>query len=456
MIFEELKDKEILLIDYFDTIVHRNVHPENVKMIWAKNLYEELIAKDDSLKEDAYDIFNIRKESEDIVRKNGSSRNENNYEEVCNTIYDKISSELSISKKQFFEKSLDVEIRVECDVQYLDKESLVILKKAHSDQKNVILISDFYLPAEAFVKFLNYHGIAELIDELYISHDYDLRKDTEGLYKKVLEKYDKNTILMYGDNQFSDYNIPNKLGVKAVLKPSVEFTKAYKDKKYIEKLIKNLTQRSEKVGPYVGYFLQLYLFCEKLYLECIKNDYKKLFFLSREGKRLKEVFDLYTNKKIETHYLMTSRYSMLEAKENSEKREEFVKYFSSFGLDSDEKIILIDIGWKGTMQSLMSEIIPNHTVGYYLGLNEQTKTNDKCVKKGLLFSPYPSKSNYYGTYTFNSLLEEQLLVADHGSVSGYKNGKAICFEDENNRQIYEHLSKMRMIQNKLIVELYRN
>ena len=317
----------------------------------------------------------------------------------------------------------------------------------------MIIVSDFYLPGKAFEEFLKFHKISDLVDEIYISYDYDLRKDRGDLYQKVLEDVDKEKAVMYGDNKRSDYEIPISLGLKAILKNAEGYKKEYKDEKYVKELIKSLIKRSEEEGPYVGYFLQLYLFSEKLSLECIKNNHDKLFFVSREGQRLKEVFNLF-NEKIEKKYLMTSRYSMLEAKENETKRKEFLEYFNTLGLGEDEKLVLVDVGWKGTMQSLMSEVIPNESVGYYLGLNNQAIITETYDKKGVLFSAFPSRTNYYGTYTFNSLLEEQLMVADHGSVKGYENGQAICFEDENNSKIYNYLTKMRKVQNELIKTLY--
>lgn len=77
----------------------------------------------------------------------------------------------------------------------------------------------------------------------------------------------------------------------------------------------NIVYASAFNQPDVRNFAFTYFaFIEKSYTKLLKDDVKPVFFLSREGKFLKTLFDLYhdrnrycNNQKIESSYLLVSR-----------------------------------------------------------------------------------------------------------------------------------------------------
>ena len=86
--------------------------------------------------------------------------------------------------------------------------------------------------------------------------------------------------------------------------------------------------------PYIDYAYSLYLFIRELYRKCIEDGVKNIFFLSREGQILKELFDSYlqleNNRSIKTHYFYTSRISSFVASLKNIENESFDTLFRSY------------------------------------------------------------------------------------------------------------------------------
>ena len=86
--------------------------------------------------------------------------------------------------------------------------------------------------------------------------------------------------------------------------------------------------------PYSQYAFSLYLFTNELYRKCIEDGVNNIFFLSREGQILKELFDCYlhleNNRSIKTHYFYTSRISSFVASLKDIENESFETLFRSY------------------------------------------------------------------------------------------------------------------------------
>lgn len=127
----------------------------------------------------------------------------------------------------------------------------------------------------------------------------------------------------------------------------------------------------------------------------------------------------------------------------------FVQYIQELGIALKEKVVLVDIGWKGTIQDNIINILDGlyEVDGYYLGLivNEYGADNLKN-KHGILFYDYPYKSKQYKLLKRNFLFYEKIFVADHGSVSKYRIGKNNMVEpvistDKSETAIYNFTKK---------------
>ena len=97
-----------------------------------------------------------------------------------------------------------------------------IMQFALSQGKRVVLASDMYLPRSVIESMLSAQGILGW-HTLYLSSDIGLRKDSGDLYRHILEKEQvaPAQILMIGDNEHSDIQIPHDMGMNVwhVMRP---------------------------------------------------------------------------------------------------------------------------------------------------------------------------------------------------------------------------------------------
>lgn len=315
--------------DYFDTIVHRHCHPDAVKMIWAKEMKKRFPQFN------AEFLWKVRKEAEQAIFVKAKYKHEVPYSELIFEMYSRLLYQLpEVSLKMFYEVCLDADIDAECSVQYLDQDTLKCIYKAKSENKNVAVITDFYLPQVAFERFFEYHGISALIDRCFVSSDLDARKSDGSLYDLVLNELScKDLCSMMGDNKQSDYEIPSQKGIKAVHKQNVVNYAPCPTKKVIEKALFDIKKqiRQDIYGRYAFYF---YYFTEKLVHEIQKKQIKDVFFLAREGQPLKKMFDWYLQQigitEVRSHYLCASRASTLLASRKVLEQEKFFQYFTEY------------------------------------------------------------------------------------------------------------------------------
>ena len=199
-----------------------------------------------------------------------------------------------------------------------------------------------FLPLETIVNMLESNGFTGW-DKIYLSSDKGKRKDTGELYELLFTEYgvSGNEVVMIGDNERSDLQLPcdwfNILGLHLVRATDLalhipEFApvaqQAFKSDLNGELTFglitkKNLSQicnfSPEKLklfssSPYqIGYNLAgplLTAFAEWLRKCAAKDGVQDLYFLAREGKIIKAVYDLWCDGAETTpqsHYLILSR-----------------------------------------------------------------------------------------------------------------------------------------------------
>ena len=221
-------------------------------------------------------------------------------------------------------------------------DALDLYERALATGKPAIIISDIFLPRNLIEKSLNKWGIRKW-DGLFLSNETGFRKDDGSLYKHVLTHYaiEPAEMLIIGDNERSDVQIPCDLGSAFlhIIKP-VEFARGLPR-------FANLVAQHERAGnidaeitlglvirknftpiyypkfdpdsmvetaPYNwGYSLVgplLTSFVSWLLQKAREDGVERLYFLSREGKIIKQIYDLWTNgdtKAPKSDYLVVSR-----------------------------------------------------------------------------------------------------------------------------------------------------
>lgn len=314
--------RKFALIDYFDTVVHRKCPPELTKKIWSARIKDLFDLRALTVN----DIYERRSVNEKVlchINKRKGFDSEFSSMECYKSLYRDLDIQV-VTVEDFCKVALETEISVECSVQYLDLETLEYIKKNKQLGIKNILVSDFYLPRVAFLKFLNILGISDLFDDIFVSSEYLKTKRAGSLYQIVLETLGAKAsdCTMYGDNLLADKVEPEKLGIKASQKDSSVFFQRYyemtKESKVNISVIKSKIYSILKESCPGTIFPEFAftIFCAlKLILSyCEKHHIRKVVFLAREGKYLLPVFNelvrIYCpNHQYETSYLYVSRRS---------------------------------------------------------------------------------------------------------------------------------------------------
>ncbi|TDQ31160.1 HAD hydrolase-like protein [Zeaxanthinibacter enoshimensis] len=146
------------------------------------------------------------------------------------------------------------------------------------------------------------------------------------------------------------------------------------------------------------------------------------------------------------------------------QRSLFQKYFESFNFDfKKEPLVVVDIGWGGTMQEALSNIFKEKNVwGLYLGLMYIYNITANTPRWGLLFSVHPSANISDHILMANRQIYEQLASAPHGSVERYlskENGFSHEVHNEAEKKIFKSdisglQDKMMDLFDQLVERLY--
>lgn len=496
--FLEINNSDYIFTDFFDTLIHRRVAPEQIKKIWCariKDIY--------NLTDSPQDLYLLRNHIEVNLGSQSLSSGKDSEMDIEN-LYSKFKEKARIDAINFTEVSKKLELSIELSLSYLDKETVELLYRNKSNGKKIVLISDFYFTKAMIEEYLGALGILDLFDQIFVSSETLETKRSGSLYKRVLNKLNitPRQAIMIGDNVNADFTIPSKLGIRSFLVKADcyhDFYNKYSECDLEDEIVELLSQ-SNKTDIFPEFGFELFVFIKKLTDNLIREGEKNILFLAREGQLLKELFDLYTTKylsffKFNSNYFFCSRkstflpsldcatdesfstlfskYSSLSLadffenlgltdyidefkqdligvniyetigsfakskifcdllenkkflslyeKKRSEQKQLFVKYLEGFTNNlSNDKLILVDIGWNGTIQDNIQKVFSNtpslqriQLKGYYFGL----EGSDTKQKVGLVFS---SNSKDIKIFLENRSLYELLLPADHPSTKGYQ------------------------------------
>ncbi len=327
-----------VFVDFFDTIVHRTVHPNQVLRIWSKLLIRELGLK---LKVDQ--LYFIRKDSSEFLAKKQEKKYwEIDYNELITEVYNRLTSTLELKNttlsrfKAYFELA---DIRSETNVQYLNTETINLLKELKSKNYQIYCVTDFYTSYKVIEEILKFHGIDNLIEAVFSSADIQKSKYSGTLYPHLLQELEVNpsNVMMIGDNYSSDIKNAKNHGFETLyISNKKELKTAFKnligsDRKDYRKVLKCLYNHcnNKEAAANSDYILFYMVYVERLYHQLKKERINDIFFLSREGLFLKKMFDYYQEHfslrredNIRSHYLKTSRQaSMLVSLKEIENEE---------------------------------------------------------------------------------------------------------------------------------------
>ncbi|MFS4417360.1 HAD family hydrolase [Maribacter sp. 2307ULW6-5] len=320
---------KFIFCDFYDTVVHRNVHPMQVFKIWAKLMIVEF-----GLPLGVPDLFAIRRASlSHLAQKSGLKESEVPYDRLIAEVHQRLISSCHLSRtldsKRFIQAFRTADYRAETSVQYLNLEAVEALRELKARGYSIYCVSDFHLDEALIRRIMEHHGILDVYDDVFVSASRMASKENKGLlYQQLLQtlKVSPQEVFMIGDNKVVDVAHAQRHGIQAyffkrtkhkALQKLRLFGNDEKEYKGVVKAARKMLKSKEH--PYAEYLLLFHACVERLYAMAKKNNVQDLFFLAREGLFLKKLFDAYQehigidgSTKIKTHYLKISRQGAMQ------------------------------------------------------------------------------------------------------------------------------------------------
>ena len=288
---------KIISFDVWDTIIKRRCHPEEIKLHTANYI---VLKYEKNLKEQYKNIYEILKIRDEIEANICRENKENGHDDEC-----RIEDVFRELQKEIFEQNINdiseellkEEIEQEKKSIFINPKILPIFEKYK--ELKMYCISDFYMGANSLKELLDYLELPIKIEKIYSSADYLLNKRTENLYKKVEEelKVTPKEHIHVGDNQYSDIEVAQKLGIETIKIAKTEFEFVpKKNRKFNIDLLKakrNVDSKENRIfNTGVDLAPLLYFFGYSIVEYAIKSKIDKVYYQTREGETFIKIHEL--------------------------------------------------------------------------------------------------------------------------------------------------------------------
>jgi predicted HAD superfamily hydrolase len=374
-------NRKIIVFDIFDTIIHRHIHPQDIKKIASGKLKDMF----PGIPYTANEIYELRCEFErQLCLENYDLKGldqEFRFDDLATLFYERI---LSAKQRQAihlaeFKKALtEIEVSVEISNQHTDTHVVATINELSKKGYTVFLCSDFYLSSEALKQMLAPYGITNSIKEVFVSSEYLLTKRSGKLYDKVKAHINFSDAVMIGDNLESDFIRSSEKGMEAIHIDRSTKHQFYQEKavtfgKELEQLNDLKAAYSSVSGIFPEFSLSSFYFIRKLYYELKEQGFKHAFFLAREGQLMMKLFTIFQDtcigiesEKIKPHYIKVSRRATFLPSLKSLEKETFFNLFRQY----------INISFAEFMQSLGFERADIEAIASEVGIDAEQREMD--------------------------------------------------------------------------------
>lgn len=453
----KLTGSNVIFCNYWDTVMHKRVHPNYAIRLWSKYLIRELGL---ALKID--ELYYIRKESESHLSKTLSKlKIEIPYHLVIQEVYNRLvcTNNLNGVSLQSFADFFELaDYRAETKMGYLNSDTVQALNILKNEGFKIYGISDFYTSSEFSKKVMAFFDIEHIFNDVFISSDFEASKHTGDLYPKVLNrlKIKPEDVLMIGGNLKCDIEIPNTMGMQTLHIAKKNSSKSnYKsglgsDKRDYLKITNGLYKQCnlKNSPPNSDYILFYTVYIERLYKHAIQFGIKNILFLSREGLYLKKMFDYYQDTislkketKINSHYFRCSRqaamlvslkeldkeaFSFLRKKYPDLSLTNFLKNLDLSGaaISTIESELGVDNAKEKTIEEFMDSKLFNSLVGnaYFRKVYEEKRQEQKTAFTAYLNSfsiDFYAEGMHLADIGWGGSMQEMLFRYFEGKVTVY-------------------------------------
>lgn len=382
---------KIISFDIWDTILKRKCHPEEIKLHTANYI---MLKYEKQLKEKYKDIYEILKLRDEIEANICKQNKENGFDDECRIInvFQELQKEIFAETiEDISEELLKEEIEQEKRNIFISPEILPIFEK-YKDLK-MYCISDFYMSAESLKELLDYVKLPVKIEKIYSSADYLLNKRTGNLYKKAEEEIGikPENHIHVGDNQYSDIDVANGLGIETIKTTKTEFNfvpergrefefnldTAKKEENTLENKLFNSGLDLAPILYFFGYSIVEY---------AIKNNIDKVYYQTREGETFIKIHEMIKRNNPfgvqipECDTLEVSRMATYSASLKEFSIQELLRMWSQYRVQSMKtlfKTLAIDITPYKEFMGKYDINIEENIIEPWFNLNVQNLFNDK-------------------------------------------------------------------------------
>ncbi len=297
---------DVISFDVFDTLLFRKVSDPKAVFLFVgdrlgvERFYENRIAAERK----------VRELKEKLT---------GNREVTLFQIYSYLEKTIGIDP----EKGMQTEIEVETELLAANPYMREVLDVLNSQNKEIILVSDMYMPKECVNHILLQNGISEY-KKLYISCEFESNKNSK-LYKYVLDDYPNlspERICHVGDNFESDVKAAGKAGLSSLYYPNIHekgnafrvctramsgfIGNAYSG--IVNSWLLNGSNRFSVLYEYGFLYGGLYVlgYMNWVHQFAINNKIDKVIFLSRDGFIYHKIFN-YLFSDVKNEYIYWSR-----------------------------------------------------------------------------------------------------------------------------------------------------
>lgn len=282
----------IISFDIWDTILKRRCHPEEIKLATARYL---MLKYENQLKEKYRNIYEILAKRDQIEAEECDKTAKSGKDAEC-----RILDVFKILQKTIFkdetidisEELLKAEIEQEKKNIFINPDILPIFNK-YKDLK-MYCISDFYMDAKTLKELLDYVEIPVKIEKIFSSADYLLNKRSGNLYKKAEEELGitPKEHIHVGDNQYSDIEVANGLGIETIKMNKTEFGFVPEKSRKFEFDLDSLKGENAIFNAGVDLAPLIYFFGYSIVEYAIKNNIPKVYYQTREGETFIKIHEL--------------------------------------------------------------------------------------------------------------------------------------------------------------------
>lgn len=350
---DRLKNYDIISFDIFDTLIFRPFAlPTDLFFLLGETF-------------DHMDFKNIRIQAEWDARVKCKAQN-GHMEVGLKSIWENLEKETGISAREGMEREQETELRL-C---YANPFMLEVWNRLQSMNKQMIIVSDMYLPKECIITLLENAGYMGA-KKIYVSNAYHKSKAEGGLYREVIKEWCNTDIeavriksgnvlsgkerkqcanagylnangfsmVHIGDNPHSDKQMAKKCGIDVLPYPNIsKNTLLYRPmdmssivgSAYRAIVSSHLYNGLHSYGMeyeygfiYGGLFVVGY--CSFIHEYYKREGLDKLLFLSRDGDILKQAYDfLYPEDSSE--YVYWSRKAAVKLMAGEDKHDYFRRF----------------------------------------------------------------------------------------------------------------------------------